>query len=120
MLAAGLSEDERDVVMMDPRRVRRPRGRTGFVALLACALLIAPVGLGTAQAAPSGYTCSGGTLASPIVIPAGSYGSVTIADGICVMQGTYNIKGGLTVESGAFLDAAVFFGFPPYDYGSAC
>jgi hypothetical protein len=36
------------------------------------------------------------------------------------MQGTYNITGALTVRPGAFLDAAVFFGFPPYDYGAPC
>jgi hypothetical protein len=36
------------------------------------------------------------------------------------MQGTYNITGGLIVEPGAFLDAAVFFGFPPYNYGQPC
>jgi hypothetical protein len=92
----------------------------GFVALLAGALLVAPLGLVSAGGAATGYTCSGGTLLSPNVIPAGSYGSITIADGICVMQGTYNIKGGLTVEPGAFLDASVAFGFPPYNYGNAC
>jgi hypothetical protein len=54
------------------------------------------------------------------VIPAGTYKSVTVSDGICVMQGTYDITGRLTVEPGAFLDAAVFFGFPPYNYGAPC
>jgi hypothetical protein len=112
--------DERDVVNEDQKRIRPWRIRLGFVALLAGALLVAPLGLASANAAPASYTCSGGTLLSPVVIPAGTYGSVTIADGICAMQGNYTIKGGLTVEPGAFLDAAVFFGFPPYDYGAAC
>lgn len=30
------------------------------------------------------------------------------------------ITAGLTVASGAFLDAAVMFGFPPYDYWVPC
>jgi hypothetical protein len=36
------------------------------------------------------------------------------------MQGTYTIHGGLTIAAGAGLDAAVFFGFPPFDYGQPC
>jgi hypothetical protein len=77
-------------------------------------------GAARAAAGASAFTCSGGSLLAPQVIPSGTYKSVTVADGFCVMQGTYNITGGLTVGPGAFLDAAVFFGFPPYDYGAPC
>jgi hypothetical protein len=68
-------------------------------------------------AGPASYTCSGGTPFSPTMIPAGTYHSVTVT-GDCAMQGTYTITGGLTVASGAELDAAVFFGF--YGYGAPC
>ncbi len=105
-----------------PRRARHLAGAVALtVSIISSgAVLLAP---GVASAVParaSSYTCSGGTLGAPVVIPSGSYGSVTIADGFCVMQGSYNISGSLTVAPGAFLDAAVFFGFPPYTYGSAC
>jgi hypothetical protein len=52
------------------------------------------------------------------MIPAGSYGPVTIT-GFCAMQGTYSIHGGLTIAPGAGLDAAVFFP-PPFNYGAPC
>lgn len=77
-------------------------------------------GVARAAAGARAFTCSGGTLLTPQLIPSGSYKSVTVADGFCVMQGAYTITGGLTVGPGAFLDAAVFFGFPPYDYGAPC
>jgi len=105
-------------------RPNRAARLTGAVVLSASFLSVAlgalPAGVASAAAGPAAYTCSGGTLQTPQVIPAGTYKSVTVADGFCVMQGTYSITGGLTVEPGAFLDAAVFFGFPPYDYGSSC
>jgi hypothetical protein len=107
---------------MSPRsRVTRLVG----VWLLAGVLVTAGMGafgpeVAGASGIPAPYTCSGGTLLSPRVIPAGTYGSVTVADGFCVMQGRYDIVGALTVAPGAFLDAAVFFGFPPYDYGEPC
>jgi hypothetical protein len=53
------------------------------------------------------------------MIPAGSYGPLTIT-GFCAMQGTYSVHGGLTIAPGAGLDAAVFFGFPPFNYGAPC
>jgi len=66
---------------------------------------------------PSSYVCSGGSPTNPTMIPAGNYGSMTVT-GFCAMQGTYNITSGLTVATGAELDAAVFFGF--YSYGKSC
>src|SRR4029077_19490843 len=100
-------------------------GRLAGVVVLSAALLFAGTGAlspGVARAAAGApaFTCSGGTLGAPQLIPSGTYRSVTVADGFCVMQGTYNIMGSLTVGAGAFLDAAVFFGFPPYDYGAPC
>lgn len=98
--------------------------RVACAGLLSVAVLTATtvVGPGVALAGGSGgaYVCSGGTLQSPQLVPAGAYASVTVADGFCVMQGSYSISGALTVAPGAFLDAAVFFGFPPYDYGAPC
>jgi hypothetical protein len=75
----------------------------------------------TSAAGASGgpTTCSGGSPTSPTLIPAGSYGHVTVT-GFCYMQGTYNIQGGLSVSPGAELDASVAFGFPPYTYGAPC
>jgi hypothetical protein len=90
-----------------------------FGSLLSVGLSAAP-GVAAATSGPTSFRCSGGTLLAPVVIPAGTYKSVTVADGFCVMQGTYNITGSLTVAPGAFLDAAVMFGFPPYDYGTPC
>jgi hypothetical protein len=69
--------------------------------------------------AASTYTCSGGSPTSPTLIPAGNYGRVTVT-GFCYMQGSYTIRGGLSVAPGAELDAAVMFGFPPYTYGTFC
>jgi hypothetical protein len=56
------------------------------------------------------YTCSSGTPFNPTLIPAGSYGAVTVT-GACFMQGTYNIQGGLTIAPQGVLDAA---GLGPY------
>jgi hypothetical protein len=56
---------------------------------------------------------------SPTLIPAGNYNSVTVT-GFCYMQGNVHINGGLTIAPGGGLDAAVFFGFPPFDYGQPC
>lgn len=111
------------------RGSRRP-SLTGYLARVGLMTSLCLGGLiaftANAGAAPphagagAGYTCSGGSPVAPSMIPAGSYGPVTVT-GFCVMQGTYNIKGGLTVAPGAFLDAAVFFPFPPYDnYGIPC
>lgn len=91
-----------------------------LLALAGVGGLVLFAGAAGATAGSSAFTCSGGTLLAPQVIPSGTYKSVTVSDGFCVMQGTYTITGGLTVDSGAFLDAAVFFGFPPYDYGAPC
>lgn len=107
--------------------IREVRMAWRRLATFAVATSLVSAGLGAltpgvasaAAGSADAYTCSGGSLWQPEVIPAGTYGSVTV-DGFCVMQGTYRITGGLTVESGAFLDAAVFFGFPPYDYGNLC
>ena len=105
-------------------RSNRAAGLTGAVvlaaSLLSVGLGVLSPGVAGAAAGPAAFTCSGGTLQAPQVIPAGTYKSVTVSDGFCVMQGTYHITGRLTVEPGAFLDAAVFFGFPPYNYGAPC
>ncbi len=56
---------------------------------------------GTASASPviSGYTCSGGN------VPAGTYSSITVT-GVCSMSaGTIEVRGNVTVEPGALLDA---------------
>src|SRR5215469_15134695 len=104
-----------------PHRLARLAGAVVLSAsVLSVALGALSPGVAGAATGPATFTCSGGTLAAPQVIPAGTYKSVTVSDGFCVMQGTYIITGGLTVEPGAFLDAAVFFGFPPYDYGTPC
>ena len=100
-------------------------GRLAGVLVAAAALLFAgggalSPGVARASTGAPAFTCSGGTLLTPQVIPSGTYKSVNVADGFCVMQGTYKITGSLTVGAGAFLDAAVFFGFPPYDYGAPC
>jgi hypothetical protein len=76
-------------------------------------LFAGPAGAG------NGYTCSSGTSTSPTLIPAGSYGSMTVT-GFCYMQGSVQINGRLTIAPGAGLDAAVFFGFPPFLYGQPC
>lgn len=100
----------------------RPDGaaRLAGAVVLSVGLVALSAGVAGATAGPTAFTCSGGTLQAPQVIPAGTYKSVTVSDGFCVMQGTYSITGGLTVKPGAFLDAAVFFGFPPYNYGVPC
>ena len=121
--AAGDGRREREFVgfIRRPNRAARLTGAIVLSAsLVSVALSALSPGVASAAAVPAAYTCSGGTLLEPQVIPAGTYKSVTVADGFCVMQGTYNITGGLTVEPGAFLDAAVAFGFPPYNYGAAC
>jgi hypothetical protein len=53
----------------------------------------------SSASAAASYTCSGG------LIPEGTYGPVTVT-GFCFMQGTYTIKGGLTIAPGGVLDAA--------------
>ncbi len=73
--------------------------------------------IASSAGAASSYTCTGGSPTSPTLIPAGNYGPVTVT-GFCFMEGTYNIKGGLTIAPGAELDGAVFFGF--YPYGTPC
>ncbi len=78
-----------------------------FRPLLALAML--PVGLlGTATvsasaATASSFVCSG----IGQVIPAGTYGHVTVT-GLCSIEGSgvVNIRGGLTIASGAGLDAS--------------
>jgi hypothetical protein len=64
----------------------------------------------SAGAAGAAFTCSGGTAGNPQLIPAGSYGPVTVT-GVCFMQGTYTIQGGLTVAPLGALDAT---GLGPY------
>jgi len=83
------------------------------------ALLTATSASATPASGGANYTCSGGSLGAAQEIPPGTYGSVTVT-GFCFMDGSYTIKHGLSVAPGAFLDAAVFFGFPPYNYGSPC
>lgn len=91
------------------------------IALLAAVLsgVVVVLLAGPAGAGNGAYVCSTGTSTSPTLIPAGSYKSVTVT-GFCYMQGTVNISGALTVAPGAGLDAAVFFGFGPWDYGEPC
>lgn len=106
-------------------KLSRASALTGAVALSvslisagAAALTPAPASAAPVAGAVN-YTCSGGSPGSAQLIPPGAYGSVTVT-GFCFMQGSYTITHGLTVGPDAFLDAAVFFGFPPYDYGIPC
>jgi hypothetical protein len=79
--------------------IRFGRVRLGLLALLA-SVLVATVLAGTAGAG-SNYVCSGVGQS----IPPGSYGSVTVT-GLCSIEGVVNISGGLTIASGAGLDAS--------------
>jgi hypothetical protein len=77
--------------------------RLGVLVLFA-GVLMATVLVGTAGARWAGstaYVCSGLFQS----IPPGSYGSVTVT-GLCSIEGTVNISGGLTIASGAGLDAS--------------
>lgn len=69
----------------------------GAIAVVVGLLAITAVIASTAGAA-SGYVCSGGPIA------AGSYRSVTVT-GVCFTEGTVDVSGGLTIASGAGLDA---------------
>lgn len=80
-------------------RIRFSRVPLGMLVLLAGAL-VATLLVGTAGAT-SGFVCSGIGQA----IPPGSYGSVTVS-GLCAIEGTVNISGGLTIAPGAGLDAS--------------
>jgi hypothetical protein len=110
---------------LSTRRALRGRGRRALE--MVGAMVLASSGLGVVLAAPTaagasppaGYVCSGGSPTSPTMIPAGDYGPMTVT-GFCAMQGSYDITGGLTIAPDAELDAAVFFGFPPYTYGAPC
>jgi len=98
--------------------------RLGVAATLMSGVLVfgASTVIASNAGAVSSYTCTGGSPTSPTLIPAGNYGPVTVT-GFCFMEGTYNIKGGLTIAPGAELDGAVFFGVaigPPYSYGAPC
>ena len=98
--------------------------RMGVAATLVSGALVfgASTVIESNAGAAASYTCSGGAPTSPTLIPAGNYGPVTVT-GFCYMEGTYNIKGGLTIAPGAELDAAVFFGGAigaPYNYGEPC
>ena len=124
MAAAAVGQREGGKFVRGFCRTNRVARLTGAVVLSASFLSVAlgalSPGVAGAAAGPTAFTCSGGTLQAPQVIPAGTYKSVTVSDGFCVMQGTYDITGDITVEPGAFLDAAVYFGFPPYSYGAPC
>ena len=81
-------------------RTRVRRGRLALLTLLS-ALAAGLLMVGTAGgASTSNYVCSGLFQS----IPPGSYGSVTVT-GLCSIEGTVSIRGGLTVASGAGLDA---------------
>lgn len=82
--------------MRDLTRLGR---RLALVASLS-ALLLGSVLVGTAGAGSSNYVCSGLFQS----IPPGSYGSVTVT-GLCSIEGTVTISNGLTIASGAGLDA---------------
>jgi hypothetical protein len=79
----------------------------GRFSLAVLASLLALVGFGvfTPSAAHAGssssFVCSG----IGDSIPPGSYGSVTVS-GLCSIEGTVNISGGLTIAAGGGLDAS--------------
>lgn len=78
-------------------RIRRTAASLGGAALIAGTLLATPA---VAAAATGGYTCWGG------VLPAGTYGSVTVAGPCVVAAGSVTVGGNLTVAgSGALLAA---------------
>src|SRR6185312_977005 len=81
------------------RDLTRLGRRLALVASLS-ALLLGSVLVGTAGAGSSNYVCSGLFQS----IPPGSYGSVTVT-GLCSIEGTVTISNGLTIASGAGLDA---------------
>ena len=74
--------------------------RAGSLLALVVALAAAGVVAGTAGAGSSSYVCSGLFQS----IPPGTYGSVTVT-GLCSIEGTVDITGGLTIAPGAGLDA---------------
>jgi hypothetical protein len=79
--------------------IRFSRVRLGILVLLAGALM-GTLLVGTAGAG-SGFVCSGVGQA----IPPGSYGPVTVS-GVCAIEGTVQITGGLTIAPGGGLDAS--------------
>lgn len=81
---------------------RFSRLRVGVLVFLASVAVAAASAAG-AGANSSSFVCSGVNQA----IPSGSYGSVTVT-GLCSIEGTVSISGGLTVASGALLDATGF------------
>ncbi len=61
----------------------------------------------SARGGPNSYTCSGGSVNSPVDIPPGSYASLTIANhSFCDVKGgdTVAVNGNVTIKPGSFLD----------------
>jgi hypothetical protein len=71
----------------------------GLGALLALGL----VGSAAVAAPPGTYTCSGGSPASPSMIPGGTY-SALVVTGVCTFAGDVKINGNVTVADGAVLN----------------
>lgn len=76
------------------------RTAMGLAAFASLVLGSAAMNVATAEAAPSGATCSGGNIAP------GTYQSLTIT-GVCfIPEGVVTVQGGLTLAPGSFLYAA--------------
>lgn len=79
--------------------------RSRLTGLLAASALAAAATM--AAAAPAGaagnYTCSGGSFFSPSIIPAGTYGSITVTGFCSPAAGTVVVQKSLTVAPGAGL-----------------
>jgi hypothetical protein len=72
------------------------------LALFAVGVGVAPSTAGATSAPAHGYTCTGGNPNAPTPVPPGSYNSVTVT-GVCVVAGTVQIAGGLTIAPNAAL-----------------
>ena len=77
--------------------------RTKLTGLLAAAALAAAFTMAGSipAAAAASYTCSGGSFASPSVIPAGTYSSIDVTGFCSPGAGTVIVRHGLTVAPGA-------------------
>lgn len=76
------------------------RAAMGLAAFATLVLGGGMVNVATADAAPSGATCTGGSIAP------GTYQSLTITGACFIPDGVVTVYGGLTIASGAFLFAA--------------